>query len=112
MILVFLLIAMILTGIVLESVLPPGTGGLHRYGQGSGRGWGRHQTQLDTDRSATQPSTFLSLRRHDWGEIHFALAIAFVICIILHLSLNWAWIRCTYFSSPQSEATVNQSGKE
>jgi hypothetical protein len=31
--------------------------------------------------------------RDDWGEIHFALAIGFAALTVLHLVLNWAWIK-------------------
>ena len=29
----------------------------------------------------------------DWGEIHLLVAIAFVALALLHLLLNWAWIK-------------------
>jgi hypothetical protein len=29
----------------------------------------------------------------DWGEIHFAIAIGFAAMTVLHLILNWAWIK-------------------
>jgi len=37
---------------------------------------------------------FLGLHRHDWGNIHFYLSIAFVILTVVHLGLNWSWIKC------------------
>jgi hypothetical protein len=36
---------------------------------------------------------FLGLHRHQWGNIHFYLSIAFVIFIIIHLILSWKWIK-------------------
>ena len=29
----------------------------------------------------------------DWGEVHIAVALTFVSLAILHLVLNWAWIK-------------------
>ena len=29
----------------------------------------------------------------DWGEVHFAVALTFVGLAILHLVLNWGWIK-------------------
>jgi hypothetical protein len=29
----------------------------------------------------------------DWGEVHIVVALTFVGLAILHLALNWAWIR-------------------
>lgn len=36
---------------------------------------------------------FLGLHRHQWGNIHFTLSIAFVILVIIHLVLSWKWIK-------------------
>jgi hypothetical protein len=36
---------------------------------------------------------FLGLHRHQWGNIHFYLAIAFVGLIVIHLILSWKWIK-------------------
>lgn len=36
---------------------------------------------------------FLGLHRHQWGEIHFYLSIAFTALVILHLLLNWDWVQ-------------------
>jgi hypothetical protein len=36
---------------------------------------------------------FLGLHRHQWGNIHFYLSIAFVILVIIHLVLSWKWIK-------------------
>ncbi len=35
---------------------------------------------------------FLSLHRHQWGNIHFYLSLAFVVLVIIHLILSWSWI--------------------
>jgi len=36
---------------------------------------------------------FLGLHRHQWGNIHFYLSIAFVTFVIIHLVLSWKWIK-------------------
>lgn len=36
---------------------------------------------------------FLGLHRHQWGNIHFYLSIAFVVLVIIHLILSWSWIK-------------------
>jgi hypothetical protein len=36
---------------------------------------------------------FLGLHRHQWGNIHFYLSIAFVALVIIHLTLSWKWIK-------------------
>jgi hypothetical protein len=36
---------------------------------------------------------FLNLHRHQWGNIHFYLSIAFTVLLIIHLTLDWKWIK-------------------
>lgn len=36
---------------------------------------------------------FLGLHRHQWGNVHFYLSIAFVILVVIHLILSWNWIK-------------------
>jgi hypothetical protein len=36
---------------------------------------------------------FLKLHRHQWGNIHFYLSLAFVFLIVIHLTLDWKWIK-------------------
>jgi hypothetical protein len=36
---------------------------------------------------------FLGLHRHQWGNIHFYLSIAFVCLVVIHLILSWSWIK-------------------
>lgn len=36
---------------------------------------------------------FLWLHRHQWGNIHFYLSIAFTVLVIIHLILSWKWIK-------------------
>lgn len=36
---------------------------------------------------------FLGLHRHDWGDIHFYLSIAFTLLLIIHFLFSWKWIK-------------------
>jgi len=36
---------------------------------------------------------FLGLHRHQWGDIHAYLSIAFVVLMVVHLVLSWKWIK-------------------
>ena len=36
---------------------------------------------------------FLGLHRHQWGNIHFYLSIAFVVFVTVHVLLSWKWIK-------------------
>jgi hypothetical protein len=36
---------------------------------------------------------FLGLHRHQWGDIHAYLSIAFVVLMAVHLILSWKWIK-------------------
>jgi len=43
--------------------------------------------------AAESAKYFLELHRHQWGNIHFYLSIAFTVLVIIHLILNWKWIK-------------------
>jgi len=75
------LLALTCTGVIMKYVLPPGTGGLGRSATG---GHGRGDIK-----------TLLAMTRHQWGSIHFVLAVVFVALIIVHLALHWKWIKNT-----------------
>ncbi len=62
------------TGSILEWILPHG-------GQG-----GRHGQRA-------RDALWLGISRHDWGEIHFWISVAFTSLILLHLLLHFGWIR-------------------
>jgi hypothetical protein len=69
------------TGFVLEAVLPAGSGRL----EGAGTGWGAME----------RPVTLLwGWTRHDWGEIHFTLALTLLGVLCLHFMLHWRAIVC------------------
>jgi hypothetical protein len=64
------LLALVLSGIVLHSLLPPGSGG--RGGGGGLSLWGAS--------------------RHEWGELHFWFALAAVALMAVHVVLHWTWV--------------------
>ena len=75
------------TGAIMRWVLPPRSGG------GFGHGAGRGRRLLDGE----GVKTFLGWDRHDWGSLHFGLAAVLVCIVVLHLVLNWSWVRSNYF---------------
>ncbi|MBN1505533.1 MAG: DUF4405 domain-containing protein [Sedimentisphaerales bacterium] len=74
------LLALAATGAIMRWVLPPGSGGGQGHGYRGGRGAG-------------EVRQLLGLGRHDWGDIHFVLAMIFVLLILVHLVLHWTWIK-------------------
>ena len=62
--------AMVATGLLIRFVLPPGSGSRRLL-------WG--------------------YGRHEWGDIHFWLAVAIAGIVILHVALHWQWV-CTMFA--------------
>jgi hypothetical protein len=72
------------TGSIMRWVLPPGSGGGRGYGFRGGRGPGPGGEQV---------KQLLGLGRHDWGDIHFTLALVFLGLILVHLVLHWTWIK-------------------
>jgi len=80
------LLGLAFTGFIIKYMLPPGTSGLGRILHGgSGRG--------------VQIEEFWSMTRHEWGNIHFYLAVVFVVLMIIHVILHWTWIKCYVKSS-------------
>jgi hypothetical protein len=59
------MLGMIATGIILRFTLPPGSGRVLSL-------WG--------------------MTRHQWGDLHFWLALAAVAIVVLHLALHWTWV--------------------
>jgi len=78
------LLGMACTGFIMKYILPPGTSGLGRDLHG-GRG-GEHIKEL------------WSMSRHEWGRIHFYLALLFLALMVVHIVLHWNWIK-NYFKS-------------
>lgn len=65
-----LMLTLACTGLVVRYTLPPGSGG-----HGGGRGlvlWG--------------------MDRHEWGGVHFWLAVALLALLVLHVALHWGWV--------------------
>lgn len=78
------LLGMVITGLIMMYVLPPGTGC-------GGQGW-------RGGRGEEAARTLLSLGRHDWGKIHYVLALLFIVLMTAHILLHWEWIK-NYFKS-------------
>ena len=36
--------------------------------------------------------TLWGMNRHDWGEVHFWLAVSMIILMLVHIILHWGWI--------------------
>ncbi|MBN1510966.1 MAG: DUF4405 domain-containing protein [Phycisphaerae bacterium] len=67
------MLALIATGLVVRYTLPAGSGG---HGRGGGLVlWG--------------------LDRHGWGDVHFWLAVAVGVLMVLHVALHWRWVCAT-----------------
>jgi len=78
------LLGMACTGFIMKYILPPGTGGLGRLQhEGPGR---EHIKEL------------WSMSRHEWGRIHYCLALLFLALMVVHIILHWSWIK-NYFKS-------------
>lgn len=60
-------VLLVATGLVERYLLPPGTGRFESLA-----GWNRHQ----------------------WGEVHFWIAIVLMLALAVHILLHWKWIAC------------------
>jgi len=74
-----LLVALACTGSIIKYILPPGTGGRGRL--------------LHEGRGTEHIKQLWSMTRHEWGDIHFSLAAAFIILMAVHIVLHWTWIK-------------------
>lgn len=59
------MLGVIATGIILRFVLPPRSGRMR---------------------------TLWNMSRHQWGDLHFWLALVAVAIVLLHLALHWDWV--------------------
>jgi len=66
---------MVSTGLMLMYIMPPGTGGCH--GEGGAR------------------ITLLGLSRHEWGKVHWYVAIGLIVVAAIHVLLHWKWVTGT-----------------
>ncbi len=78
------LLGLSFTGSIIKFILPPGSSG---YGREISGGRGRGEI-----------NELWSMSRHEWGDIHFYLAIAFVVLMAVHIILHWGWIK-NYFKA-------------
>ena len=78
------LLGMAFTGFIMKYILPPGTGGRGRLLHG---GQGREHIE-----------ELWSMTRHEWGRIHYCMALLFLALIVVHIILHWSWIK-NYFKS-------------
>ena len=60
-----LMMGLVCTGIILRFALPPGS---------------------NKDRS------LWNLGRHQWGDVHFWLAVALLLVVLLHVANHWTWV--------------------
>jgi hypothetical protein len=82
------------TGLMLRWQMPPGSGGLHGMGFGSGEGAG------------SRPVTVVwGLSRHEWGSIHYWIALVVMGVLAVHLVLHWKWIVCVLRGKPHSDVS-------
>jgi len=89
------LIWLVATGLIMKFVLPPGSGGLGR--------------ELHEGRGREPIKDFWSMTRHEWGDLHFYLALGFAVLMTVHIILHWSWIK-NYFKSlfDFSQKTINR----
>jgi len=82
------LLCLAVTGFIMRYILPPGSAGRGRGFRG-GRGG---------EPVGEQIRDLWSMTRHEWGDIHFYLAVLFVVLMVVHIILHWTWIK-NYFKS-------------
>lgn len=75
------------SGILLRYQLPPGSGRLDAVGTG-------HRAQEKT------VSVLWGLTRHEWGDVHYYIALALMAVLAFHLVLHWKWIVCVTRGKP------------
>ncbi len=72
-------VLLVATGLLARYALPPGSGSLHGMGGGPSAG--------------ERPITLIwGLTRHEWGDLHFYVAVALMGVLALHLFQHWRWI--------------------
>jgi len=49
-------------------------------------------------------ATVAGLGRHDWGEVHFWIAVVFLATLATHLALHWKWIASVVAGTDQSRS--------
>jgi len=84
---------MVSTGLILKNVLPPGSGRIESLLKGGG---GMEKT-IDV---------FVGLTRQEWGQIHFVIAVIFVVLLMVHLFLHWNWIQSMIVGSREKPTSM------
>lgn len=75
------------SGILLRYQLPPGSGRLDAMGGGQ--------------RGQEKPVSVLwGLTRHEWGDVHYYVALGLMAVLAFHLVLHWKWIVCVTRGKP------------
>ncbi len=75
------------SGILLRYQLPPGSGRMDAMSGG-------RQSQEKT------VSVLWGLTRHEWGDVHFYIALGLMVVLAFHLVLHWKWIVCVTRGKP------------
>jgi hypothetical protein len=84
----FVMLGLMWTGLLIHYVLPPGTGG-----RGGGHGL-----------------TLWGLNRHDYGSIHFYIALTLIGLMVVHIWLHWSWVCTTVKKLVGKESSVGTRG--
>ena len=86
---------LIVTGFLLEYTLPPGSGRLGTEGFGPAPG------------GLQRPILLLwGLSRHEWGNIHYWIAVSLMALLSLHLVLHWRWIAAMVKGKPKEGSGI------
>jgi hypothetical protein len=84
-------VLLVATGFLMRYVLPAGSGSPQGLGTGP--------------RAAARPITLiLGLTRHEWGEVHFWIAVGLMGILALHLLMHWRWIVYVLRGEPRDAA--------
>ena len=75
------------SGILLRYQLPPGSGRMDAMGGG----------QRAQEKSV---SVLWGLTRHEWGDVHYYVALGLMAVLAFHLVLHWKWIVCVTRGKP------------
>lgn len=76
-----LLLLLVMTGLLVRWVLPAGTG---------------HSLSL------------WGMSRHDWGDVHFYIALSLAVLLGVHVALHWQWVCATTLRMMRCEGRVPQ----
>lgn len=79
------MLAMIATGLLVRFILPPGSG---------------------------ERRVLWEYSRHDWGDVHFWLAVALGGLVFVHIALHWSWI-CSLVLSwvPHADSSIKRKSE-